>query len=289
MSTTPVGLPADPDEPEPPVTSFPPPSPDDSIGSSLPPDRGGGSVPPPPNRSGFSPPPAGRKGATAGNVLATWLVAFVVVQIATAVVLASTGYLEDVDNLPMSVNTLLAAVMWAFQLVAVAWWAGRSVGNGLVGATGLTIGVRDAWWLLVGAACQFILVPAVNFPLQRLFPDQFAPDKVSERAENLVDSATGVWVVALVLVVVVGAPLIEELVYRGMIQTGFVASWGTKAGIGATAALFAGIHFSWPEFPALFAFALVLGVGRHRAGRLGPAIMAHVGFNACGLLAVAAL
>lgn len=268
MSTTPAGSPAEPDRPEPPVTNFPPPSPEDSF------------VP--------SPPP-GRKGANAGNVLATWLAAFVVIQIATAIVLVSTGYLEDVDNLPMSVNTLLAVVMWAFQLVSVAWWAGRSVGVTLVEATGLTVRVRDAWWLAVGAACQFILVPVVNFPLQRLFPDQFAPDKVSQRAENLVDSATGVWVVALVVVVVIGAPLIEELVYRGMIQVGFVASWGTRAGIGATAALFAGIHLSWPEFPALFAFALILGVARHRAGRLGPAILAHVGFNACGLLAVAAL
>ena len=220
-------------------------------------------------------------------MLAAWLLAFVASQIATAVVLASTGYLEQVDDLPMSINTVLAALMWAFQLVAIAWWAGRALGTTLVAATGLRIEGRDAWWLLVGAVCQFVLVPVVNFPLQRLFPDQFGADKVSERAENLVDSATGIWVVALVIVVVVGAPVVEELMYRGMIQTGFVATWGARVGVVLTAAVFAGIHFSWPEFPALFAFALVLGAGRHRAGRLGPAIMAHVGFNACGLLAVA--
>ncbi|MFM9226552.1 MAG: lysostaphin resistance A-like protein [Actinomycetota bacterium] len=234
-------------------------------------------------------PPPGSRRAGAGNALAAWLVAFVVVQIASAIVLVSTGYLEDVDNLPMSVNTLLAVVMWAFQLVAVAWWAGSSVGTDLVRATGLAVRPRDAWWLLVGAACQFILMPIVNWPLQRLFPEQFSVEKVSERAETLADSAAGLWVVALVLVVVAGAPLVEEIVYRGMIQTGFVASWGPVAGVVVTSAMFAGIHLSWPEFPALFAFALVLGVGRHRAGRLGPAIMAHVGFNACGLLAVAAL
>lgn len=220
-------------------------------------------------------------------MLGAWLLAFVASQIATAVVLASTGYLEQVDDLPMSMNTVLTVVMWAFQLVSIAWWAGRVLGTDLVSATGLRVKIGDARWLIVGAASQFVLVPVVNFPLQRLFPEQFSADKVAERAENLVDSATGIWVAALVMVVVVGAPLVEELMYRGMIQVGFVATWGTRVGIVVTAALFAGIHFSWPEFPALFAFALVLGVGRHRAGRLGPAIMAHVGFNACGLLAVA--
>ena len=235
------------------------------------------------------PPPPGAKRAGAGNALTAWLLAFIVVQIASAIVLVSTGYLEDVEDLPMSINALLATVMWAFQLVAVAWWAGRSVGTDLVRATGLSVAPRDLWWLLVGAACQFVLMPIVNWPLQQFFPDQFSAERVSERAESLADSAAGVWVVALVLVVVFGAPFVEEIVYRGMIQTGFVASWGPVAGVVAASAMFAGIHFSWPEFPALFAFALVLGAGRHRAGRLGPAIMAHVGFNACGLLAVAAL
>jgi len=256
------------------VTEFPPPPP-----PSVPPPSGGTLPPPPP----------GSKRAGAANALTAWLVAFVTVQIVSAVVLVSTGYLEDVDDLPMSVNTLLAVVMWAFQLVAVAWWAGRSMGTDLARATGLTVRSRDAWWLLVGAACQFILMAMVNWPLQRLFPEQFSAERVSERAETLADSATGIWVAALVLVVVVGAPLVEEIVYRGMIQTGFVASWGPVAGVVATSAIFAGVHLSWSEFPALFAFALVLGAGRHRAGRLGPAIMAHVGFNACGLLAVAAL
>lgn len=251
------------------MTHFPPPT-----------DPAGAPVPPPPGRS---------DGSGAGGALAAWLLAFLAAQIATAVVLVSTGYLDGVDDLPMSMNTVLTVLMWAFQIVAVAWWAGRSRRTDLVTATGLRVEMRDAWWLVVGAGCQFVLVPVVNFPLQRAFPDQFGPDRVSERAQNLVDSATGVWIVALVVVVVAGAPFVEELLYRGMIQSGFVATWGAKVGIVTTAAMFAAIHFSWVEFPALFAFALVLGAGRHRAGRLGPAIMAHVGFNACGLLAVAAL
>lgn len=234
------------------------------------------------------PPPPGAPRATAGNVLSTWLGSFVVVQVASVVVLVGTGYADDVDNVPMSVNTILVSLMWAIQLVAVAWWANRAMHSSLTEATGLRAVPRDAWWVAVGLSAQFLLVPLVNWPLSRLFPDEFSAEKVAERAESLADSAPGAWFVVLAVVVVIGAPLIEEIVYRGMVQRGFVSSWGAPAGIVVTAALFAAIHMSWAETPALFVFALVLGVARHRTGRLGPAIVTHMAFNLAGLVMVAA-
>ncbi len=243
-------------------------------------------IPPPPGA--LPPPPPGASGATAGNVLSTWLLSFIVIQVATVVVLVGTGYADDVDNVPMSVNTVLVSLMWAVQLVAVAWWANRSMRTTLTAATGLRVLPRDASWIVVGLACQFVLVPIVNWPLSRLFPDEFSAEKIARRAEELADSAPGAWFVVLAIVVVVGAPVIEEIVYRGMVQKGFVSSWGPTAGVVVTAALFAAIHMSWAETPALFAFALVLGVAAHRTGRLGPAIITHMAFNLAGLVMVAA-
>lgn len=243
-------------------------------------------VPPPPS-SLPPPPPTGAPGATAGNALAAWLGAFVVVQVATMVVLVATGYVDAVGSVPMSVNALLVSVMWAVQIVAVAWWASRSMHTTLSVATGLGAVPRDAWWIFVGLASQFLLVPAVNWPLSRVFPDSFSPEKVARRAEELLDSAPGAWFAVLALVVVVGAPVVEEIVYRGMVQKGFVSSWGPVAGVIVTAALFAAIHMSWAETPALFVFALVLGLITLRAGRLGPAIVTHMAFNLAGLVAVA--
>lgn len=238
--------------------------------------------------SDLPPPPPGAPRATAGNVLGTWLASFVVVQVATVVVLVGTGYVDDVDSVPMSVNTLLVSVMWAVQLVAVAWWANRSMHSTLTEATRLRFAPRDAWWIVVGLGSQFLLVPLVNWPLSRLFPDEFSAEKVAERAEKLADSAPGAWFAVLAVVVVIGAPVVEEIVYRGMVQRGFVSSWGAPVGLVVTAALFAVIHMSWAETPALFVFALVLGVASHRTGRLGPAIVTHMAFNLAGLVAVAA-
>ena len=87
----------------------------------------------------------------------------------------------------------------------------------------------------------------------------------------------------LVVLVVVGAPLVEELFYRGLLQGPLVARYNPVVVVTGVAAVFAFIHFRPVEYPGLFAFGLVLGVCALRTGRLGMPIVAHVGFNAAGL------
>jgi hypothetical protein len=141
----------------------------------------------------------------------------------------------------------------------------------------------------LGIASQLVLVNAVNWPLSRLFPDSFSFDEVSKRATDLVDEARGGWIILLGLVVIVGAPIVEEIVYRGVVQPGLVASWGRSAGILVTAALFAAIHMQPVEFPGLFVFALVLGWARHSTGTIGTSIVTHMAFNTTGLVLVVLL
>jgi membrane protease YdiL (CAAX protease family) len=138
----------------------------------------------------------------------------------------------------------------------------------------------------LGIGSQLILVNAVTWPLSKLFPDAFSFDEVSKRASDLADNANGIWIAVLILVVVVGAPVVEEVVYRGIVQPGLVAAWGARAGMLFTAVLFAAIHFQPIEFPGLLAFALVLGWARQSTDRLGLPVITHTAFNATGLLLV---
>jgi membrane protease YdiL (CAAX protease family) len=87
--------------------------------------------------------------------------------------------------------------------------------------------------------------------------------------------------------VVVGAPIIEELVYRGLLQGALVRRVRPAVAVVVVALLFALVHFRPVQYPGLFAFGLVLGVCALRTRRLGMAIAAHVGFNAAGLAWVA--
>jgi membrane protease YdiL (CAAX protease family) len=94
----------------------------------------------------------------------------------------------------------------------------------------------------------------------------------------------------------IGAPLIEELFFRGLLQTRLVGRFGVVPGIAVASLLFGAAHMiNWQgidTFTYAWAIAgggLVLGVIRHVTGRLGPAIVAHAIFNAIALLAIAFL
>ena len=141
----------------------------------------------------------------------------------------------------------------------------------------------------IGVLSQLVLVGLVTWPFRVAFPGTFAPDKVERRARDLYDNAHGPWLFVLVAVVVLGAPFVEELVYRGFIHGGLRNRMNDVVALLVAAIWFAGVHLKLVEFPGLFAFALVLGLCFHLTKRLGMSIVAHVAFNATGLLFVAFL
>ncbi len=222
------------------------------------------------------------------RALGYWVTAFIFGNVVSAMVYlalepdASTGSVVRTSTLAAS-----AFCMWAvFCLVAQRFCAV----NNTTSRNGFSLVITKRDWLVgipVGVASQFVLVNVVTWPFARLFPDAFSFDEVSRRATELTDQAQGLWIVVLVLVVVIGAPIAEEILYRGVLQNGATALLGVMPGLVTTAGIFALVHFSPVEIPGLFAFALVLGLLRKNSGRLGLPIAAHMAFNVAGLLLVA--
>ena len=223
-------------------------------------------------------------------IVGTWLAAWLAGNVIGAVVVLASGH-GDTDPLEMPtwVVSASAASLWIPALVALVL-VSRVRGTG---SWARDFGLRARWidllGLPIGVASQLVLVPLVTLPFTRLFPDSFSAERVEERARGLADMASGPWIVLLALVVVVGAPIVEELVYRGFIQLGLAPRIGAAASLLVAAAWFTLVHLSPPEFPGLFAFSLVLGLCAARTGRLGMAVAAHVAFNATGLLLVVLL
>ena len=83
----------------------------------------------------------------------------------------------------------------------------------------------------------------------------------------------------LVIIVVIGAPLVEEFLYRGLLQRSVSVLVGVGFGLVSTSAWFALIHFSPVEYPGLFLAGLVFGACVAVTGRIGPAIVTHAAFN----------
>ena len=112
--------------------------------------------------------------------------------------------------------------------------------------------------------------------------------------QDATDSSWG-WVV-LILLTCVGAPLVEELFFRGLLQTRLVGRFGPVAGIVGASLVFGAAHLiAWDGLMTLaygWSIAgggLVLGMMRHYSGRLGPPIVAHAFFNAVAMIALATL
>ena len=184
---------------------------------------------------------------------------------------------------PLWLTALMQLPLW-FGLGAIPIWFAVKRGRGVVADLGLRFKAIDLpIGLAVGVACQLLMVPAIYFLLSKVI----GVKDVSAAARELTDRASSpLSIILLFLIVGIGAPIAEEIYFRGMAQTIFGRRLRPQWAILAAAAFFAVTHLQPLQFPALLAFGAVLGVMRWRFGRLGPSIWAHLGFN---LVAAASL
>jgi len=216
----------------------------------------------------------------------TWFAAYVVGAILSSAVFELSGAKTAAD-LPPGWLTAASLAQW-IPMVAAIWYVGKRFGAGNLSADfGLSFRPIDLIGVPLGVITQLVLVRLVYVPLESLWPGTFALDKIEERARTTYESANGGGLVLLVLVVVVGAPLVEELAYRGLLQGAFTRRLSDWIGVVVVAAWFAVIHFQAIEIPGLFVVGLVLGVCAVRTGRLGLGVVTHMAFNATGLILVA--
>jgi uncharacterized protein len=178
--------------------------------------------------------------------------------------------------MPLWLQAVVQIPLWAC-LLGVPIVATITKGNGPVRDLGLRVKAIDVpVGLAIGVAAQLVLVPLVYWPILHLIGNQ----DVSEAARKLTDRATDpLSIVMLLLIVGVGAPVAEEIFFRGLTQHALLRRWGTWIALVGTALFFAFTHFEPLQSPALFVFGLVLGAMVLATGRLGTSIFAHLGFN----------
>lgn len=224
---------------------------------------------PPPAASAAPEPPRWGMGDAVGGFLA----AFVISISLGGVWLVATG--EDDVSLGLTVVTLVG--QW-IGLVGAAVLASRRKGSGHLGTDfGLRIERGDIGvGLVAGVLSQLVVIPLLYLPIQLLGADL----DVSEKAREVTDLGSGPGLALLAMCIVLGAPIAEELFFRGLLQRSVERRNGPRWAIAVSAVAFGITHFQPVQLLGLVAFGVVLGVLTHRAGRLGPALVAHVAFNA---------
>lgn len=194
----------------------------------------------------------------------------------------------DHNRIPMLVLLAVNIPLWA-GFVGVPWLATRF--RDLDWRRDLGWGMRlidVPVGLAVGLVTQLLVVPLLYWPLSDVIDQQ----DLEEPARNLIAIAnTPLDITALVLMVVVGAPLAEEIVFRGLLFRGILdmersSRWALPLAVVASAAIFGASHLQFLQFPGLFVIGAIAALGLHTTGRLGTAIWIHVGFNATAVIAV---
>jgi uncharacterized protein len=146
------------------------------------------------------------------------------------------------------------------------------------------------WWDLpagaaIGLACQYLLIPLLYLPFEHI--DRNLSHELSQPARNDSGAAHSVGSVAvLVLFLVVFAPMVEELFFRGLFLRALLGRTPPAVAIVVSGLVFALAHFEAVQFAGLAVFGVVLGVLAWRTGRLAPGIGAHAAFNAAAVIAV---
>jgi uncharacterized protein len=208
-----------------------------------------------------------------------WVVAFSVGVFGAAGVLAATGHTDTAqEDLPLWVLSLAQLPSW-IGLIAAATVVSYLFGTGrLRDDYGLRFRLVDLWGVPIGAIVQLVFVPSLYAGLRALGLDTTDLERPAKELTNQAQDRVGV--VLVVLLVVVGAPVVEELFFRGLVLRAIGARYSDGLAIAGSAVLFGLIHFQPLQFPGLVLFGVVVAYCAHRTRRLGMGILAHAAFNA---------
>ncbi len=225
-----------------------------------------------------------------------WLFAGLVVFLAwssAATVVARSQWMQtsELDEFQRSVVTSLCG--YAFGMVAgvgMLFILKRSAPDAGMKLSGLDIPVGLGCFML---AYPFIELAAMTgVALHTQLSDGAAPSQIAHPVlQTLVDNPKDFWAWGMVAGAVVGAPFVEELIYRVFLQGALLkitrSPW---ISILFTSILFALMHRAgttpvpWHALLPIFAVGIACGVGYERTKRVGVPVMIHLGFNALNVI-----
>ena len=199
-----------------------------------------------------------------------------------------TGY-RPASGSPIPVLVTAADVLGLWVgLIGAVLYGSRVRGQGDLGRDyGWGLG---RWWDLpagaaVGLASQYALIPLLYLPFEHI--DRHLRHQLSQPAQQDTGAAHSIGaVVVLSFFLVVGAPIVEELFFRGLLLRSLLGRTPPPVAIVVSAVLFGLAHFEAVQFAGLATFGVVLGILAWRTGRLTPGIGAHAAFNAAAVISV---
>ena len=185
---------------------------------------------------------------------------------------------------------------WTLVAIASQWiamagwplWVTRVRGNGAQVDLGLRLRPIDLATGLAGGVGALGAAVAAGLITAVLFGD--FTSAAGDQAQKLADSGGPAMLALFAIMVVVGAPIAEELTFRGLLWSGVAKRGGAPwLSIGISTGAFALVHFEPSRLLVLLAVGAVLGVVRWRTRSLGACIVAHGVNNLPGAIGILSL
>lgn len=109
------------------------------------------------------------------------------------------------------------------------------------------------------------------------------PEELGHETLRAMDAQHGLWWWVVAVAVTIGAPVAEEIIYRGFFQSALrkvgLPGWVSVISVSV---LFTAVHVGSADvwtFPSLFVLSLSMGAAMEATGRLGVPIAMHACFN----------
>jgi membrane protease YdiL (CAAX protease family) len=198
-------------------------------------------------------------------------------------------HVMDVLQRPNS-NALLVIIALPLIAVLMLWfvhrhwpllWTGRRPPG-----FGWTAPVSASWYLI--ALVIGLSMPPIGAVVTQMLAHGH---EVTQNVEELSRQASGNLRLPLAIVAVTVGPMIEELMFRGVLLSALMHRLSTRWSVTICACLFGAVHlagldFKWYAVPNLILLAGVLCWLRLKSASLWPAVIAHSVYNLFALIAL---
>jgi membrane protease YdiL (CAAX protease family) len=197
------------------------------------------------------------------------------------------------DLTSLSTDSMLSDASFMLTLQAL-FWAGLLIGPLLASLIGkykfmgkekmFALGFKPRWllWALgLGLGAQ-----AISLSLGLLIQQAYGEGSANGNAAQVAEAFSDVSPIILFLMLAVGAPIVEEIFYRGLVFTAVANRFGLLAGGIVSSLLFGISHYQGGGYNGLFVVMLtsalggVLAYARYRSKGLALPILIHMVFNA---------
>jgi uncharacterized protein len=202
-----------------------------------------------------------------GAIYLTWLIQLVLSAIAGSPVTMPALYVP-VDH--MAVAAVVMAALWFNRRPMRQYLA---ISTLRLGGVARNIGIGLAAYVM------FVVLLGVLEVLRSAGVPSAPP---TQGAKVVIDTAMILSLAAYWFLLVVAAPIVEEMLFRGLLYRGLEAKVGALATIMITSVLFGMVHylgFGWPRAVATGCLGLLFGVIRWRTGNTTAAMVTHATIN----------